>query len=119
MLAPPTISVPFDPTIRSITPTLSNPQELSAPPRFPHTRAQLTAIARQYRPLDNYDDDNDDESNPSRITSAFVTRVAALLDSEREEELKTLLKDTFGPSIDDEEVSTFPHHALCVANSSL
>ena len=105
MLVPPTISVPFDSanvTVRSVTPTISTPHELSAPPRFPHTRAQLTSIARQYRPLDNYDDDNDDGSN--RITSAFVARVASLLDEEREDELKTLLKDTFGPSIDDEDV---------------
>lgn len=101
MLAAPTISVP-DSAGRSDIPAISTPQEFSAPPRFPHTRAQLTAIARQYRPLDNYDDDNDDDS--SRITSAFVARVATLLDGEREEELKMLLKDTFGSSIDDEDV---------------
>ena len=58
MLAPPTISMPNDPLART---DLHTPQELSAPLRFPHTRAQLTAIARQYRPLDNFDDDNDDE----------------------------------------------------------
>ncbi|KAJ3555516.1 hypothetical protein NM688_g2531 [Phlebia brevispora] len=103
LAATPTISVPSDSAGRSDTLAISTPHELSAPPRFPHTRAQLTAIARQYRPLDNYDDDNDDDS--SRITSAFVTRVAALLDSEHEEELKVLLKDTFGPSIEDEELS--------------
>ena len=98
------LAVPFDPasTIRSVTPTISTPQELSAPPRFPHTRAQLTSIARQYRPLDNYDDELDDGTN--RITSAFVARVASLLEDEREDELKTLLKDTFGPTMDDEEV---------------
>ena len=114
-LAPPTISVPFDPasTLRSVTPTISAPQELSAPPRFPHTRAQLTAIARQYRPLDNYDEDNDEGAN--RITSAFVNRVASLLEEEREDDLKTLLKDAFGPSIDDEEVR-IAHSWLWVAS---
>ncbi len=108
MLATPTISVPFDPTGRSDTPLNSLVQELSVPARFPHTRAQLTAIARQHRPLDNYDDDNDDESN--RITSTLVARVASLLDSEREDELKVLLKDSFGPSIDDDEV--LPLHSM-------
>jgi hypothetical protein len=102
MLAPPTITMPFDYTLRSASPALSTPQELSAPPRFPHTRAQLTAIARQYRPLDNYDDDNDGGS--SGISSALVARVASLLDAEREEDIKNLLRDSFGPSIDDDEV---------------
>lgn len=118
MLAPPTISVPFDPALRAVTPTISTPQELSAPPRFPHTRAQLTSIARQYRPLDNYDDDIDDGSN--RITSAFVARVASLLGDEREDELKTLVKDTFGPSIEDEEVRACGYaHAFNLANALL
>jgi hypothetical protein len=100
MLAPPSIAMPYDPLSR--TDSQSAPQELSAPPRFPHTRAQLTAIARQYRPLDNYDDDNEDDS--SRVTSTLVARVASLLDAEREEDLKTLLKETFGPNMDDDEV---------------
>ena len=106
MLAPPTISVPIDPPsngVHSVTPAISTTHELSAPPRFPHTRAQLTSIARQYRPLDNYDDEADDGGS-NNITSAFVARVASLLDEEREDELKILLKDTFGPSIDDDEV---------------
>lgn len=103
MLAPPTIAVPFDPTIRSHSPAALVSQELLAPPRFSHTRAQLTAIARQYRPLDNYEDDNEDGSN--RITSALVARVASLLEAEREEDLKNLLKDSFGPSIDEDEVN--------------
>lgn len=103
MLAPPTIAVPFDPTIRSASPAALAPHEFSAPPRLPHTRAQLTAIARQYRPLDNYEDDNEEGSN--RITSALVARVASLLEAEREEDLKNLLRDSFGPSIDDDEVN--------------
>ena len=104
MLAPPVISVPNDLQARPDS-QAATPHELSAPPRFPHTRAQLTAIARQYRPLDNYDDENEDD--PSRVTSALVARVASLLDAEREEDLKNLLKDTFGPGIDDEEVSSW------------
>lgn len=105
MLAPPTITVPFDHNIRSDSPALSTPHELSAPPRFPHTRAQLTAIARQYRPLDNYEDDY--EGGSASISSALVARVATLLDAEREEDLKNLIRDSFGPSIDDEEVCTY------------
>ena len=103
MLAAPTISVPEAPApVRApASAPASAAQELAAPPRFPHTRAQLTAIARQHRPLDHYDEDDDDAG---RISAAFVTRVAALLDAEHEEELKVLLKDTFGPAIDDEEV---------------
>lgn len=112
MLAPPpAISVPFNTLIRSDSPAISTPQELSAPPRFPHTRAQLTAIARQYRPLDNYDDDNEDGS--SRITSALVARVASLLESEREEDIKNLLKDSFGPNIEDDEVRV-NHLPVCI-----
>lgn len=109
MLAPPAISVPNDLHARPDSQAASAPQELSAPPRFPHTRAQLTAIARQYRPLDNYEDDNDDDS--SRVSSALVARVASLLDAEREEDLKNLLRDTFGPAIDDEEVSTLTSYS--------
>ena len=61
------------------------------------------AIARQYRPLETYDDDENNDS--SLVTSALVARVASFLDSEREDDLKTLLKDTFGPNIDEDEVS--------------
>ncbi|CAL1714930.1 unnamed protein product [Somion occarium] len=106
MLHPPSISVPFDSSSRPDSPwsTASAPRELSVHPRFPHTRAQLSAIARQYRPSDHYDDDPDaDDSSP--VTSTLVTRVASLLDNEHEDELKELLKETFGPSIDDEELS--------------
>lgn len=99
MLEPPAISVPLD-----STPRLDWNRELSAPPRFPHTRAQLAAIARQYRPLEAYDDDEQDGEISNIVTSALVTKVASLLDNEHEDELKTLLKDTFSPDIDDDEV---------------
>lgn len=108
MLEPPIISVPLDPSVRPESPWSTSsqaaPRELSAPPRFPHTRAQLSAIARQYRPTDNnYDDEYDgDESSP--VTTALVARVASLLDGEREDELKVLLKSTFGSGIEDDEV---------------
>ncbi|KAL4063202.1 hypothetical protein V8B97DRAFT_1955637 [Scleroderma yunnanense] len=66
--------------------------------RFPHTRAQLSAIYRQYKgPLESCED-NDDES--TRITTSLVTKVVALLGDEHEDELKELLKTSFG--VDDD-----------------
>ena len=73
-----------------------------APPRFPHTRAQLTSIARQYRPLDNYDDELDDGTN--RITSAFVARVASLLEDEREDDQLDPMDDLECCDDDDEDM---------------
>lgn len=71
--------------------------------KLPHTRAQLSAIARQHKPLDSYDSDADgDDFN--RVSSSLVNRVAALLDDEQEDELKVLLKSTYG--MDDETVSS-------------
>jgi len=71
-------------------------------PKFPHTRAQLSSIARQHKPLDNYDTDAEGDDF-GRVTSSFVSKVVALLDNEHEDELKALLKDTY--AMDDETVS--------------
>ncbi|KAF8972628.1 hypothetical protein BDZ97DRAFT_1901162 [Flammula alnicola] len=69
--------------------------------KFPHTRAQLSAIARQYKPLENYDSDaENDEYN--RVPQSIVNEVVSLLIDEREDELKALLKTTY--SMDDESV---------------
>ncbi|KAJ7746912.1 hypothetical protein DFH07DRAFT_869513 [Mycena maculata] len=70
--------------------------------RYPHTRAQLVAIARQYKPLpsDAYDDGGDDEQ--SRVPQELVDEVVALLADEEEDKLKTLLQETYG--MDDEAV---------------
>ncbi|RPD64303.1 hypothetical protein L226DRAFT_460365 [Lentinus tigrinus ALCF2SS1-7] len=68
-------------------------------PRFPHTRAQLAAIARLYKP-DAFTGDAEGDQNS--ISSSLVARVVGLLDSEREDELKMLLKDMFGPISEDE-----------------
>ncbi|KAH9072184.1 hypothetical protein EDB83DRAFT_2361696 [Lactarius deliciosus] len=72
---------------------------ISAPTRFPHTRAQLSAISRLYKPADSCD--NDTEPDDSRVSSALVAKVASLLDHEHEEELKALLKASFS-GIDDD-----------------
>ena len=82
--------------------SVHNDHEQSGAPRFPHTRAQLAAIARTYKP-DAY---GDAENDVSGISSSFVTRVVGLLDSEREDDLKSLIKQTFGPNISEEEVRT-------------
>lgn len=102
MLEPPAISVPRPDSPWS---TSSATKELSAPPpRFPHTRAQLSAIARQYRLHEPFLDEYDgDDSAP--VSSALVNRVASLLDGEHEDELKEVLKDNFGKDIDEDELS--------------
>ncbi|KAF8899633.1 hypothetical protein CPB84DRAFT_1709570 [Gymnopilus junonius] len=75
-------------------------QELSAG-KFPHTRAQLSAIARQYKPLENYDSDaeNDDYN---RVPTRLLNQVISYLIDEREDDLKSLLKTAYG--LDDESV---------------
>lgn len=97
-----TLSLPtFD--SGDVSDTGSAASELSTPAtKFPHTRAQLAAIARQHRPADGYENDADAEDH-GRVDSSFVTKVVGLLDEEHEEELKSLLKDAY--SIDDEMVS--------------
>lgn len=71
--------------------------------RFPHTRAQIFAIARLYKPADS--GDNDVEPDDSRVSSSLVAKVASLLDHEHEDELKALLKASFA-GIDDDMVRT-------------
>ncbi|KAG6335809.1 hypothetical protein ID866_3287 [Astraeus odoratus] len=67
--------------------------------KFPHTRAQLLAILRQYRgPPEGLEDNDSDESN--RISASVVTKVVALLADEQEDELKQLLRNTF--AVDDD-----------------
>ncbi|EIN06065.1 hypothetical protein PUNSTDRAFT_145429 [Punctularia strigosozonata HHB-11173 SS5] len=63
-------------------------------PKFPHTRAELAAIARQYKPLDFGDDpDAEDYRN---LAPGLLRRVVSLLDAEDEDELKALLRETYG-----------------------
>ena len=68
---------------------------------FPHTRAQLFAIARLYKPADG--SDNDADPDDSRVSASLVAKVASLLDHEHEDELKVLLRATFS-GIDDSMV---------------
>lgn len=78
---------------------VDNPFSIDAPIKFPHTRAQLQAIARQHR--DSCDSDAEVEDQ-GRVDSSMVAKVVALLDQEDEEHLKSFLKDTY--TIDNETV---------------
>jgi hypothetical protein len=78
-------------------------ESLSSPvsTHFPHTRAQLCAIARLYKPADS--GDNDADPDDSRVSASLVAKVASLLDHEHEDELKALLRASFS-CIDDDMV---------------
>lgn len=76
-------------------------------PKFPHIRAQLSAFARQYKPVDSYDSDAEGDEF-GRAPSSLVNRVVALLDDEQEDELKQLLREIYG--IDEETVRSYPPH---------
>jgi hypothetical protein len=73
----------------------------SAPPRFPHTRAQLSALARQYKPPETYDSDAEGDDF-GRVSSFFVAQIVGLIEEDREDELKSLLKETY--TMEDETV---------------
>jgi hypothetical protein len=77
-------------------------------PKFPHTRAQLAAIARQYKPLDNYDPDED----AKLVSSALLQSVVSLVVDENEDDLRALLKSSF--IIDDDMVGL-----SCLARQSV
>ena len=66
--------------------------------KFPHTRAQLSAIARQH----SYDG-SDDGDELQKVPGSLVTTVVGLLVDEKEDELKTVLKETF-PGMNEETV---------------
>src|SRR5882757_8356192 len=73
---------------------------------FPHTRAQLSAIARLYKPADC--GDNDADADDSRVSASLVAKVASLLDHEHEDELKALLRASFS-GIDDDMVRSLAY----------
>ncbi|KAF9078166.1 hypothetical protein BDP27DRAFT_1356857 [Rhodocollybia butyracea] len=64
--------------------------------------AQLAAFSRQYKASDSYDSDAEGGDELAKVPSAFLTRVVSLLVDEREDELKELMKDTYG--MDDQTV---------------
>jgi len=79
-----------------ISGNLSDSGSMDSPgPRFPHIhlRAQLGSIHRLYKPLETYDSDAEDDS--TRVSSSLVQQVVSLLEDEKEDELKALLRDTY------------------------
>lgn len=98
------------PGIISDSPSPHESLPTPASTHFPHTRAQLSAIARLYKPADS--GDNDAEADDSRVSFSLVAKVASLLDHEHEEELKTLLKASFA-GIDDDMVRSPQFILIC------
>ncbi|EIW79169.1 hypothetical protein CONPUDRAFT_107295 [Coniophora puteana RWD-64-598 SS2] len=100
---PPTLTFPPQP---ALDPDVAS-EGAPAQPKFPHTRAQLAAIARQHKnSFDSYDGDHEKEDT-GHISSSFVSRIATMLANEQEDELKQLLKATY--NADDE---TAEQHVL-------
>ena len=66
--------------------------------KFPHTRAQLSAIARQFKP----DDSEPEPDDYNRVSQSFLNQIVSLLVDEKEDELKILLKTAF--AMDDDSV---------------
>jgi hypothetical protein len=102
-MAMPVYHMAYDPlsTNSPYNNSLQEPPSSGSMGKFPHTRAQLSAIARQYKPQDSYDSDAEaDEYN--RVPQSIVNEVVSLLVDEREDELKTLLKTNY--VMDDESV---------------
>lgn len=94
-------------------------KHISQSQKFPHLRAQLSTIAREHRfrklapgaggSLGSSSSGAESDADESgkweevRVSSSLVRDVAALLDEEKEDDLKDLLKTTF--DIDEESVS--------------
>ena len=92
------------PLVRSATydsPGFSSVYDAAHFGKFPHTCAQLLVIARQCKPFDNCESDAEGD-DLGRVKTSLVNKVVALLDGEREDELKALLKGTY--NMDNEAV---------------
>ncbi|TDL23715.1 hypothetical protein BD410DRAFT_746479 [Rickenella mellea] len=85
---------------RSPSLTIHSPFPDNPPTKFPHTKAQLSAIAKEYKPVESSGTDSDDDS--PHVSSALVKQVVGLLADDNEDQLKELLKDHF--NIDDDAV---------------
>ena len=82
--------------------------------KFPHTRAQLSAIARQFKPQD-LDDTDLEPDDYNRVPQSFVNQIVSLLVDEKEDDLKILLKSTFAMDDDSVRCVLFPciNRLLC------
>jgi hypothetical protein len=90
------------------SPIVSSQDHHGAPQKFPHTRAQLSAIARQHGGENDVEDDTG-----SRVSSAFLSKIVTLLVEEHEDQLKSALKDSY-PGMDDDTVSFVLHYVLAL-----
>ena len=97
----------------SATDANSSMRRARGAPKFPHTRAQLAVIAREHKSLSANRDSSGAESDADAdgdglvgvpVSAMLVKNVAELLDQEKEDELKTLLKTNF--DMDDDAVCT-------------
>lgn len=79
------------------TPPLGGPDTPQT--RFPHVRATLAAIVKQYKPTD-LDDPNGDEL--ARNNPALVNKVVTLLGDEDEEGIQKVLKENYAIADNDE-----------------
>jgi hypothetical protein len=85
------------PPVRSFTdaPTPSHAPPEGPPPRYPHVRATLNALAKIHKPLE-HDSDDDELADHTRVTTDSLTVFTGLLEEENDEGLQTALKDMFG-----------------------
>ena len=100
------------------TGNLRSMKHIPSSQKFPHMRAQLASMAREYKlktldptltqsssesDADAEDSRQESWNDSERVSSTLVRQVAALLDEEDEDGLKQLLKSQF--EIDDDAVS--------------
>lgn len=108
-MAMPSYNMSYDP-LSTNAPYNGNNHGLQEVGKFPHTRAQLSAFARKYKPSDTHDSELEDEY--SRVPNSLVNEVVSLLVDERDDELQALLKRTY--AMDDQNVcSPQPPQRLC------
>ena len=81
--------------------------------KFPHTRAQLSAIARQFKP----DDTEAEPDDYNRVPQSFLNQIVSLLVDEQEDELKVILKSTFTMDDDSVRLAFLAIYNLCLIDT--
>lgn len=88
-------------------------QESGGVGKFPHTRAQLSAFARQYKPNESYESEELDDYH--KVPTSLVNEVVSLLTDERDDELQDLLKRMYSMNEQSVCISALPLPWLCRA----